>query len=194
MAGSLYPAFIRLQYASPYGVHTMTIPMRSWNVDPLNVAPNGLFTDWDGIPRDAFTMIDDFTDLLLPFFLATTTFENFQIFTMTSPTAQAVPVSGGVLNKVGTNVSTSWFKAVEQIYTFRTTVASLAKLVFLDVPTNNNFDRNVTVAPASPLEALLTFYRSTDNAFSARVDGRPDVFLQATANINEKLRKEYRMT
>lgn len=194
MAGSLFPAFFRIQYQSAYSAHTMTIPMRTWSPDAVPTH-KGYFLSWNGALVGADGMIDGFKDLLLPFFLATTSFENYQIFTMASPTAQAVPVRGDVFAvQAGTNVSTSWAKAVEQIYTFRTTVASLAKLYFLDIPTNNNFDRNTTVTPASALEALIAYYTDPDNAFSARVDGRPDVYLQATANINEKLRKAYRMT
>jgi len=192
MAGSLYPAFVTIDYETAYGVHKMTLPTLAYDPAPTP-GDEGEFSTWAAGSILASSMIDTLITALVQFWPNTMTFQNVQVFTMASPTASPVPQFGYVSGEVGTLVSSAWAKAVQQTMTFRTTVNSLLKIVLLDVPTNNNFDRNTTVTPGGPVDDVLQIISSQQNGWSARIEGRPYAFLQAAATLNEKLRRAYRM-
>jgi hypothetical protein len=189
---SLFPAFVKIDYHSVWGVHSMVIPTREWSPG----APeddNGVFTDWLDASRSAVDMITDLVTAFAPFFLATTSFDIFTIYTLASAGAKPLPVSTGELGIDGTSVSTSWDKAVQKTLSFRSEDFGILKLVFLDCPSGNNFDRvNSFDADAASL-AILDLLKDNDNGWSARDNSRPNAIIQQATTLNEALRKTYRM-
>ena len=188
---SLFPAFVKVDYHSVFGVHSMVLPTRTWSPDGATVA--GTFVDWDDNDTDADDMIQALVTLFLPFFIATTTFDLYTIYTMAAAGAKPVPVASAELGLDGTSVSTTWAKAVQKTFTFRTDLFGILKLVFLDCPSGNNFDRvNAFGADAATL-AILAALSADTNAWSARDNGKPDTVVQQATTLNEALRKTYRM-
>lgn len=189
---SLYPAFVRINYHSPYGVHTMTIPTLGWDYSggtPLG----GIFAAWDASDREAVDMISDFVNLIKPFFLATTTFDNFTIYTMASAEADPTPVFAGELAIDGTSVETEWAKAVQMTWTFRTSLFGIFKLVFLDVPSASGFDKILSFGASPEAEAVRDYLAADTNGFAGRDGGQVSVLDQISFTLNEKLRREYHM-
>jgi len=188
MANALGPYFVMINYHYILGPHTMTIPTKNWN----SGAGAGSFDTWAGGTVAADDMIEALVTLMLPFFDGNTTFDNWIIFRQLLPTDDPQPVrSGNFTGMVGTNGGGSWSAAVEVIITNRTDLFGIAKLDFLDAVSNDNY--NPILAPSGALSALLLEWGLDLNGWSGRDKGRPSNFLTMTVNLNQKLRKTYRL-
>ena len=69
MPASPAPAYVRINYHSAYGQHTMQVPTLAWSSNQFTTWASGSVTD--------STMIDDLVALLLPFYPSTVTFDNW---------------------------------------------------------------------------------------------------------------------
>lgn len=188
MAHGLYPAFVRIEYHSAYAPHIMTIPTLAWDTGPDF---DGHFDTHDAGTIAAEEMIQALVDTLAEIYTSGVTFDRWTIYTLDTPTSDPVPQTGATLAVPGTNVSSAWSKAVEQTFVWRTTLAGIFKLVLLDVPTDDNFDNVQTLS--GDYTAIGAEIQSPDNAWAGRDGGRPQTFIQASATLNEKLRRSYRM-
>lgn len=188
---SLFPAFVKVDYHTLYGVHSMVLPTLEWVPDSALVA--GKFNSWDASAANADDMIQALVALFAPFFLATTTFDLYTIYTLASAGAKPLPVASAPLDIDGSSVSTSWSKAVQKTLTYRTTEFGVLKHVFLDCPSGNNFDRVNAFGAAADVLAILDELSNEGNAWSARDNGRPTSIMQQSTTLNEALRKQYRM-
>jgi len=172
---SLFPSYVLLQYTSAFGQHFMTIPTLLWNDTPGATGDAGVFTTWDSVGRSADDMINDLVDAMAVFWKNDTTFDLYTIYTLADAEATPQPRVAKPLTQVGSNVSTSWSKAVETTFMMRTDLFGIRRLVFLDAPSGNLFDK-ISQFDTSP-EALAIL-----------------ILTQITYTLNEKLRKEYGMT
>lgn len=188
MANFVGPYFVRINYHYVLGPHTMTIPTNVWSPD----GGVGTFADWSGGAVPADTMIGDLVTKFLPFFDTNTTFDNWTIFKQLLPADEPVPEMTGIFTgQVGTNTDTKWSAAVEQIVTVRTTNFGIAKLDFLDADSTNNFNPVRTMD--TKLTNLMVQWGDLLNGWRGRDNGRPNSFLKMTTNLNQKLRKTYRL-
>lgn len=188
MTNALGPYFVRANYHYILGPHTMTIPTNIWNPD----GGFGTFEAWDSGAPAADTMIEDLVTLMLPFFDPNTVFDNWTIFKQLLPTDEPTPMMGAnFTGMVGTNSGASWSAAVELIITARTTNFGIAKLDFLDGASGNNF--NPITAFTGAIAAVVTEWSDPANAWRGRDNGRVNTFLKMTVNLNQKLRKTYRL-
>jgi hypothetical protein len=192
MANSLYPAAVKVEHTSAYSIHLLTLPTRAYT-PPGGLFTDGSFLDWDDDDLDAFAMVNDLFTLIAELYPATSHFGIATIYTYDTPTSPGVPVHTMDLDIDGTLVSTAWAAAVQQTWTFRTTEAGIAKLTFLDIPTDNDFSRVAVLPPASDQLAVAQEFMSTDAGWSGRDNARPSVFLQASTTLNEALRRSYRL-
>jgi hypothetical protein len=190
---SLYPAYVLLQYHSAFGTHFMTLPTNAWNDEPV-AGGAGTFDSWTSGSRDADAMINDLVDLFVPFFKADTSFDLYSIFTLENAEATPRPRATKQLTQVGTNATTTWSKAVETTFMFRTDLFGIRRLTFLDAPSGGVFDKISTFDTSPEAIAIRDELADESNAWSARDNGRPVVLTQITYTLNEKLRKEYGMT
>jgi hypothetical protein len=193
MQNSLYPAAVKINYQSPYSIHTMTLPSVAYN-DPVSGQPTGSFQlRGAALPTAAGPAVTAFVNLMKAFFKPGVTFVDYTIFTYDTPTSPATPKFTGALGIAGTSVQTASDKAVQKTSTFRCDDFSLFKLVFLDSPAADfNLFRN---SPADPAWTALIDYVTADVTWLAsRKGGRPVTFLQSAATLNEKLRRSYKMT
>lgn len=191
---SLYPAFIRLDYHSAYAPHVMILPTKEWL--PTSIGGTlGSYEGWSGIPVDAEDMVNDLVTAMKPFFLASTTFDLATVYTMAAAVAPAIPQATVGLAVAGTNVDVvSQAKAVQQTLSMRTTGGGHMKMVFLDAPAGSGFDKAFPAGFSAAELALVAQLRNDLNAWSGRDNSQPGPAISVTYTLNEKLRKEYRMT
>lgn len=194
MANSLFPAFVRINYTSPYGAHTMTLPSVPI-VTGIN-APS--FHDFDlrgaAVSVEADAAVKALVNILKKWFNANVTFVDYTLFTMADETATPTPVWSAALGIVGTNGSGGWQKANQATVTWRTESFGLFKIVMLDCVSDNLYNK-VTVlgAVGEKTRDLSDYVTASVSWLSGRDGGRPAVFLQAAYTLNEKLRRAYKL-
>lgn len=195
MPEAIGPTVVQIAYHSAYGPHTMDIPTRAWSPGTI-LEPLGTVPRWsDDSALDLYLMISDYIELIAPFFPTTVLFDVATVFTQATPTSNLVPqVSATLVDLAGSNGVASWAKATQQTIAVRDTNAFLAKYVFLDFTSFNNFDAIRSLADQPDLEAIINFVTNDEKAFSSRAGFKPQTFLGAFRTLNEKLRKAYRMT
>lgn len=190
---SLYPAAVRINYNSAFGAHSMTLP--SVPVLGGDIGVGGYQFTLRGLaaPVNVDDAVNDFVDVLKALMGTDTTFVDYVLFQYATPTSKGVPVSSQPINKVGTGGITSWRKAVQQTWTWRTDEFGIFKMVLLDVPSGGSFDK-ITSTDGDARQAALNAYVTAPVTWLAGRDGgRPNTFLQASVTLNEKLRRSYRM-
>jgi hypothetical protein len=188
MANSLYPAFVRINYHSDYGPHTMTIPTLEYFPDDLQ------FGTWSGGRVDGDEMVNDLVDLMVPFFTTTVNFDAYTIYTMASPTAPPLPVFFSEIDTPGTSISTEWTKAVQVTFSLRTVAFGRGKLVFLDAVSEGNFDKITGFSFSVPVQDLLAELSNVLRGWSGRDGAMYAGSDQITYTLNETLRRQYNMT
>lgn len=193
MENSLSPAFVRIDYTSAWGPHSMTIP--SVDVEPTTIGGSiyQFILRGAALPAQVDSAVEDFVDVIKTFFEPTTTFVSYTLFTQAGVDATPVPVEAGNLNVVGTGGATTWDKAVQWTITWRTDAFGIFKLVFLDSLSNNDFNPIRTVVGDAALVALDDYITADVTWVAGRDGGRPNTFLQVAKTLNEKLRRAYRM-
>lgn len=193
MPQSIAPAFVKVEYTSAAGPHIMELPTRAWTEGGGGFA-SGSFPRWsDDAAREADSMINDLLDTFLPIFSTTTTFSRYTIFTQSSPTARPQPRFSATINLVGTDVSGSWEKAVQATMSFRTEDFNASKLTFLDLPSHDLFAKSTVIDPMGDYAPIFVEWTGSSNAWSGRDGARPSTFVSLTWDLNDKLRRTYRL-
>jgi hypothetical protein len=190
MAGnSLFPAFVRIQYHSPFGLHLMTLPTLAFT--NVEVGEDGDFATWDDIGIDGDVMVAGLvTTMLAEYQEEDITFDSWDVFTMASAEADPEWRYGAPLGLDGTGVAlTGWRQATQATFTFRTTAGGISRLVLLDKPTNNLFGRYTV--PGVSETALIAEYTAVGRGWAGRDNGRPLVFKNVTIKTNDVLRRKY---
>jgi len=192
MENSLSPAFVKINYESPYAPHTMTLPSVPL-IAAIGDAPP--FFDLRGAEIDVNvdTAIRDFCAILKLFYKPDVTLVDYTVFSQPGVGDTPVPVWSDSLGIAGTSASTLAEKAIQMTWSFRATDFTLFKLVMLDAPPDLGFNR-VTALPGSSKWVDMRDYVVADATWIAsRGGGRPNTFLQVATTLNEKLRRSYRM-
>lgn len=194
MANSLSPAFVKINYVSAYAPHVMTIPAVAIQSD--GVMPSGYEFVLRGaeVPVDVTSAVTDFVNVLKGLFLNTTTFVDFVAFQQPTPEDVPVPVVSEGLAIAGTSSVAGWAKATEATMSWRSTDFGIFKLVALDIPNGNLWDKYTSPGPSGIIHDLDAYITAPESWISARKGGRPNTFLQFSITLNEKLRRAYRMT
>lgn len=194
MANSLSPAFVKINYASSWGAHVMTVPTVPLQVDGSIPIGYRFTLRGSALPVPVNTAIEDYVDILRPLFPSTVIFSDAVVFSQPTPSDVPVPVATVPLGVAGTSVVVSWTKAVQNTFTFRADDFSIFKVVALDAVSYNIFDRNVDPDGRTEWRGLIDYVTDDVTFVAARGGGRPDVFLQNSLTLNEKLRRAYNMT
>lgn len=190
---SLYPAFVRIFYTTAYAPHTMTIPVLDWN-PPSGGHPSGTFLAHDASQADAEAMIDALVADLADIFLATTTINEAIIYTMDAAVAPAIPQVTYEIGVVGTNANTGWAQAVQLTFTLRTDLFHKMKLVLLDVPSDNDFNKySSLVGLNAEFVDLVELLETESWGWCGRDRGKPTTFVSMIFDLNDGLRKRYNL-
>lgn len=190
---SLSPAFVRIDYTSIHGPHSMTLP----SVPVIAAVGGGAPYTFDlrgaAIDVPVKGAVEDFVAIIAEFFETTTTFVAWTLYTQADADATPLPVQADNLGIDGTAATTTWDKAVQVTFTWRTDAFGIFKLVFLDAVSNNNFDKATNFDIDTATEALHDYVTADVTWLAGRDGGRPNTFLQRAKTLNEKLRRSYRM-
>ena len=192
MANSLSPAFVKINYTSPYGAHTMTIPTVPLNnVGVVNTPPN---FDLRGaaVDVDADAAIRAFLALLKVYAPTNITFVDYVIYSQPTTSDAPLPVYSESLGITGDTTANIASKACQQTMTFRADNFTLYKFVMLDFVPALGFEKQVTITNPN-LEAVRAYIVADVTWFASRGGGRPNTFLQMATTLNEKLRRSYGM-
>jgi len=192
MPQSINPSFVRINYHSVYGLHSMTLPTLQWN-DVVSANNHGQFDTWDNVGIDAQDMIEALVTLLAPFFPDTLIFDNWIVFNKPVDPGPSYPQTAEALVSFeGSSGTPGWSQAVQTTISLRTEDFGISKLVLLDSASGNSFDK--VLVPDTETAALIAEFTSTGNGWSGRDNSRPNSFISLTSTLNEKLRRAYRMT
>lgn len=188
---SLYPASIRLDYQTKYGLHSQTIPTAKIALD------GGVykFVKEDLTVIGAVTtLIQAWVDVLKGFYPSTTSWLGWQAFTYATPTSPAIPFIAGALATSGTNASgnDTNSKATQATYTWRTDEFGIFKIILLDTIVLD-FNKITDVANAGYVAPVHAIVAGANTWMRGRDGGKPQTFLQMSRDLNDKLRESYRM-
>jgi hypothetical protein len=186
---SLEPAFVRVFIDNPFSNHVHTHPVLAWVGTPFTTP--GEFVAWDESPIAADTMIEGMLTDMLPLLSEDSTVTGYEILTMSSPTADPLPVFiKSLTGFVGTSTATGWAKAVQRTYTLLSAAGGLARKVVLDEPSNNNFDAVLSLGATVDADWIAHFL-DVSEAWCARDGSRLVAFKSLKYIINEKLKRNY---
>lgn len=186
------PAFVILDYHSPYAPHKQQFCIRDWF--PVSSGHDmGTSTNADGSVGDLKTAIDDLLGVMSVFALPDTIWDLATVYTQAAPTGPAFPQANYVPTQVGVSSGTAPRKATEITYVMRTTTFNIVKMVLLDVPVSTNFEQKLPGAFSSADNAFLTEFGATNRPWVGQDGEKPNTAVRITYNLNQKLRKEYRM-
>jgi hypothetical protein len=185
---SLSPAFVVINYHSAYGAHKMTLPTLQYNP-----GSPGTFDVRGGGTMDASEMVNDFVDLIKPFFPADVEFDFWEGFLKATPTADNVLKISESLTQVGTNAAPGWTKATEAVWSFKSDLNGLYKLSMLDMGNADSWDKVTFSDLAGDALTFVNYLIDDAHGWAARDDGQPVTFLQISYGLNKALRRKYNM-
>jgi hypothetical protein len=174
--------------------HNQQFSLTTFN-PPAGAFTHGSVQNDAAIDLNLDSMMNDFVDVLAPFFTSGFSFNNWQIFSKPTPSDLPVPVEGNIFTgKVGTASPGFAEVATQQTIVWRTTGFKLFKIVLVDYVEDVSFEK-ITVLPGSgPLFDLDSFLRGAFTGIIGRDGNFPAVFVAATKTLNEKQRKIRRQT
>jgi hypothetical protein len=189
----LQPSYLRLDYHSSYAPHSQTIPVKQWLPTSIT-GVMGSFVNWNGVPVDAEDMVDAFVDEAKALLPTTSGYDFATIFNYDSGADKFIPVGGKALAVAGTMTPASPNKAVSLTLNMRTIGGQAFKLVFLDyVLGAAEFNKIRASAFSAGMVDTLTQIADINNAWSGRDNTRPSAPISGTFDVNNALRKQYRM-
>ena len=187
------PTTIVIEMDSAFAPHQMELCALAWSPGDIGTNVSGIVDTWDDTTVDVDTMVQEFVDLLKPFFLPTTTFNLYTVYTWGDGSQPPLPVRSQPLGQVGTSVSTTWAKAVSKTLTLRTLIGGIAKIVMLDVPSGNVFGTVNAFGADAATSDLVDAFTAVTNGWSGRDNSRPNVLIKQVTNLNGALQKQYHM-
>ena len=188
MVNFIGPYFVQNNYHSAYAPHTQLISTKNWNPG----GDVGTFDAWGGGTTPADEMIEALIDMMLAFMPATNAFDNSTIFKQLLPADEPQPMlTLGWTAKIGTDATPGWYPAVEQIFIARTSLFGIAKITLMDAGSHNSFSPRLSFAGADA--GLYGEWGSEARGWCGRDNGRVVTPMKITTNLNQKLRKEYRL-
>lgn len=193
MANARGPYYLQLNYHSAYAPHSHTIGINTWT-NAASTNNKGQIQNWLGVGIDTKDMIDNLLDVLVPYYPATVHYDNWTIFHQPADPGPSYPMIGDTLSGVvGTSATPGWSKATQANFTWKTTAFGDFKIVLLDFDSSDNFEKVTVLVPGINLNLDQVV---TDDSFGwqARDNTKPDSFKSVTVDLNDALRKQYRMS
>lgn len=189
----LQPSYGRLDYHSSYGPHSQTIPTKQWLQTSIT-GELGSYINWDSDAIDAEEMWDAYVDEAKGLLPTTSGFDLVTIFNWDTVLEKFLPVASKSLSVAGTATPANVNKAVSLTLNLRTLGGQPMKLVYLDyVLADAEFNKIAPAAFSTPMDNVVNIVTQTVQAFSGRDNTRPATAISGTFDLNDALRKQYRM-
>lgn len=186
----LYPAFVKIDYTTPYAPHTMVRPTLNWSGSGLG-DPGTFITHAEGtIAGDE--MVEQFIDLMMELYYTTSTTVAYTIYRVPEVDADPEPVFGKSYAVPGTITvdPTDKYKAWVATMQFRTTAFGIAKINLIEAQ-RAGFEGKQTGALTGDFAAFAANFTASTNGWAGRDNGRPLVYLNTIYNLNERLFRQY---
>jgi hypothetical protein len=181
-------------YRTRFAPHSMTVPLLGWN-PPSSGHVQGTLLNHDGAQIDAADFLDEWADITKGFWPASVTLGEAIIYTMDAAVAPAIPRAGHDLATVGTNTNTGWDEATQITITERTSLFHKTKYVFLDSPSDNDFNKYTSQAGLSSVYTdFIAYTQDSTKPVCGRDRGQPNLFVSLIIDLNDGLREEYRLS
>jgi len=186
---AISPAFVVINYHSPWGQHTRTIPTLGWNPD----APGdpGTFETHDATGIEADVMVETLIDAISGNNDADIVHDAYTIFTVPTDDNPPIPQFTRRYASPGTETLTGQSQAVQCTFTFRTTFGNSFRFVQLDRAGNNQWGNFYTLQTTEI--PIVTEISSVANGWAGRDGGRPYAWLNTSVSLNKRLRAKYDM-
>jgi hypothetical protein len=187
------PAFVILDYHSPFAPHKQQFCLKDW-FPPSTGHDFGTCTAHDSSSADVGDMITRLVDKIKVFAKTDTIWDLGTVFTQALPVGPAFARASGPLGVAGVNTGGAPRKATEFTLVMRSSGFAIAKLVALDVPVSSEFEPILPGSFPSSITDFLAEFGAITNGWVAQDGNQITQGVKATYNLNQKLRKEYRMT
>lgn len=185
----LGPSYVKIDYHSPYGMHSHTLPTLQWSSTGLGNP--GSFATHDTVGMAGDIMVTVLVDLLAENVPDTIQYDAFTIFNFDADQDRFLPVYGLSYVAVGSLVVVGQQKAVQVTYSLFTELFHQFKLVLLDRPCANVWgNTTVLAATESPIITQLT---DSGNGWAGRDGARPFLYRGTSISLNKRLRRKYGM-
>ena len=184
---TLYPAFVKVNYHSPFGTHVMTVPLVEWSDTP-NVGGAGSVPQWDSGMIDLDDMMGTFIDLVGDIMPDSIMFDDYVVFKYDDPDELPHPVAGKALGIPGLDAGVA-VRAASGTFNFRTTAFHPFKLVLLDITPPADFADDLPGGFNAGQIALINFLTGNDHGIAGRDGKQPLSCISVTYNINDRLKK-----
>jgi hypothetical protein len=189
----LQPSYVRLDYHSAYGPHSQTIPTKQWLPTSITGAM-GSYVGWGSVPIDAEDMIDGYVAVAKKMLLPSSQYDLATVFNWDAGADRFIPVASKSIGVAGTSGTGSPNKAVSFTMNLRTDGGQPMKLVWLDYAhVAAEFNKITAGSFSADQLAIADYVADIDNAFSGRDNTRPGAIVSGTFDLNDALRKQYRM-
>ena len=185
-----YPAYVEINYRSPWGPHTMTLCMRAIATTGLGDA--GTVETWSGGTLSTEVMVEEMIDELIAATPSAIVWEAYTLFSLPTPVSDPQPIFTSAYGGPGTEAGlTGQAQAVSVTLGFRTEAFGHARIVVLDRPVNGNFGS--FVVPAGDFAGVISAFTSPTNAWAGRDNFRPAAYTNTSISLNKRLRRKYGM-
>jgi len=189
----LQPSYVKIEYSTPFGNHSHTIPTLQWLPTSMTGAM-GSYLNWSSIAIDAEAMIDALVDVLKAEIGTDSSYDLATVFNYDGTANIFLPVAFKSLAVAGTGATGAPRKACQQTINIRTSGGRPMKIVHLDHSIGaTEFDKIPSFSFSGAADAIVAELVDSDNAWAGRDNTQPLAAVSATFDINDALRKQYHM-
>jgi hypothetical protein len=185
------PTEIKLYYHTPYSSHLQNLKLREWT----NGSDMGTVLRWsDDAPVSVKTMLDALIALEKVLFSADSAFDIAFLYTFASPDQPGVLRRVYAPAVVGVTAVSGWNEAVQLNLNGKDTEGNPVRLSLLDVDVGNDFSKRYLADIDAAVTDIWAAFALDTNGWQSQAGHKPDALVSQTANINERLRRQYRLT
>jgi hypothetical protein len=192
MANSPGPWFTKIEYHSTVGSHVMILPMNDVDLNEGSPELSNVIA-WDASTILWTDMVTNLCGQMASKFPTSHNFDVATLFSQPDPELPPVYHVTFTVNVPGTNALSGWYVAAQETINARDTEGNLVKLVLLDFASTNVWSKFKSVADAD-INDLFAEWTALSNGWASRAGNRPNTFISSTRTLNEKLRREYKLT
>jgi len=196
MAFSIAPYFARVFYTVANIPHVMTLPLHLYT-PPATGHAFGQVTRWDATVEDADTVLEAKLTAWADLFTTDAEFNSIFFYTQATPAVEPILRAAKNISIPGTMTITAGEEhlAVQVTFNFLTTSGQKFRRQLMEANSRNAYTKITDYSTLTADEQALVDETLADSAvWAARDDTQPYIWRSRTCTLNDKLRKERRMT